>query len=242
MEHTVKEARDAAEKAAKSALDLLGIGKSDPFPHLSEEERVMRRKLRAHGRQLGDIRDPKTKTQEIARLVEEVAYEHWHRMLFARFLAENNLLMYPDPIDPVAVTLEECEDLALDEGAKDGWELASRYAARMLPQIFRPDSPVFSVELSPEHQQNLEMLVAYLPREVFFASDSLGWVYQVLPDLPGEVHDLGLVHGDQGVVDGQIDPCLLGHDIRRGLRGHLAERVAGDNAEGLFFLPATPVG
>ena len=70
------------------------------------------------------------------RLVEEVAYEHWHRMLFARFLAENNLLMYPDPTNPVPVTLEECEDMAAKEGAKNGWELAARFATRMLPQIF----------------------------------------------------------------------------------------------------------
>ena len=85
-------------------------------------------------------------------LIEEVAYEHWHRMLFARFLAENNLLMYPDPDDPVAVTLEECEDLVADEGAANGWELSARFAARMLPQIFRPDSPVFQLSLPPEHQ------------------------------------------------------------------------------------------
>jgi hypothetical protein len=178
LERTVKDARDVSEKAAKSSLNQLGVGEATPFPHLSEEYRILRRKLRAHGRQLGDLRNPKVETQEIDRLVEEVAYEHWHRMLFARFLAENSLLMYPDPVDPVAVTLEECEDLAFDEGAKDGWELASRYAARMLPQIFRPDLPVFLIELSPEHQQKLEMLVADLPREVFFASDSLGWVYQ----------------------------------------------------------------
>ena len=25
----------------------------------------------------------------------EIAYEHWHRMLFARFLAESNLLVRP---------------------------------------------------------------------------------------------------------------------------------------------------
>lgn len=112
------------------------------------------------------------------RLIEEVAYEHWHRMLFARFLAENNLLMYPDPDEPVAVTLEECEDLAADEEAQNGWELAARFAARMLPQIFRPDSPVFQLVLPPEHQQKLERLVADLPPEVFTASDSLGWVYQ----------------------------------------------------------------
>jgi len=178
LERTVREARDIAEAAARASLEQLGVGAPVPFAYLSQEERDLRKKLRAHGRQLGDVRDPKTEAQEIVRLVEEVAYEHWHRMLFARFLAENNLLMYPDPVEPVAVTLEECEDLAADEGVKNGWELAARFAARMLPQIFRPDSPVFQLFLPPEHQQKLERLLADLPSEVFSASDSLGWVYQ----------------------------------------------------------------
>ncbi len=86
--------------------------------------------------------------------------------------------MYPDPNEPVPVTLEECEDLAVDEGATNGWELAARFASRMLPQIFRIDSPVFQLSLPPEHQQKLERLLADLPPEVFTASDSLGWVYQ----------------------------------------------------------------
>ena len=177
LEKTVKEARDVAESAALAALNQLGVGQAKPDGHLSEEEKALRRRLRVHGRQLGDRRDPKGE-QEISRLIEEVAYEHWHRMLFARFLAENNFLMYPDPDDPVAITMEECEDLAADEGAANGWELAARYAARMLPQIFRLDSPVFQLTLPPEHQQKLEHLVTDLPLEVFTASDSLGWVYQ----------------------------------------------------------------
>jgi len=178
LERTVKEARDVAEAAARAALEQLGVGEAEPFKHLSMEDRELRRKLRIHGRQLGDARNATTEVQEIDRLVEEVAYEHWHRMLFARFLAENNLLMYPDPADPVAVTLEECEDLAADEGARNGWELASRFASKMLPQIFRPESPVFQLTLPPEHQQKLERLVAGLSPAVFTASDSLGWVYQ----------------------------------------------------------------
>src|SRR5262245_46437630 len=140
LEHTIKEAREVSEAAARAALEQLGVGEASPFTHLSEDERVLRRRLRAHGRQLGDALNG-GKVQTMEHLVEETAYEHWHRMLFARFLAENNLLMYPDPDDPVAVTLEECEDLAADEGAANGWELAARFAARMLPQIFRPDSP-----------------------------------------------------------------------------------------------------
>lgn len=178
LERTVKDARDSAEAAARVALEHLGVGEATYPAYLTDDEKELRRKLRIHGRQLGDNRDQKAETQEIERLIEEVAYEHWHRMLFARFLAENNLLMYPDPVNPVALTLEECEDLAADEGAKNGWELAARFAARMLPQIFRPDSPVFRLALPPEHQQNLERLVADLPNEVFIASDSLGWVYQ----------------------------------------------------------------
>lgn len=178
LERTVKNARDIAEAAARAALEQLDVGEAAAFAHLSETERELRRKLRVHGRQLGDARNAQTEAQDIDRLVEEVAYEHWHRMLFARFLAENNLLMYPDPNDPVAVTLEECEDLAADEGAANGWELAARFAAHMLPQIFRLDSPVFQLALPPEHQQKLERLVTELPRETFTASDSLGWVYQ----------------------------------------------------------------
>ncbi|AKO52001.1 restriction endonuclease subunit M [Marinobacter psychrophilus] len=177
LERAVKSARDTAENGAGAALGQLGVADPTPAAHLGDAERDLRRRLRAHGRQLGDSLNG-GKIQSMDRLVEEVAYEHWHRMLFARFLAENNLLMYPDPDDPVAITLEECGDLAADEGAANGWELAARYAARMLPQIFRLDSPVFQLTLPPEHQQKLEHLVSSLPLEVFTASDSLGWVYQ----------------------------------------------------------------
>jgi hypothetical protein len=94
------------------------------------------------------------------------------------FWQKTTYIMYPDPEGPVAISLEECEDLAKDEGAANGWELAARYAAGMLPQIFRLDSPIFQVPLAPEHQQKLERLLAGLPHNVFTASDSLGWVYQ----------------------------------------------------------------
>lgn len=177
LERDIKKARGIAETAARAALEQLGVGEAAPFEYLNEDSRALRRKLRAHGRQLGDPLHSDN-VQELDRLIEEVAYEHWHRMLFARFLAENDLLMYPDPDDPVAITLEECNDLATEEGAVTGWELAARFASHMLPQIFRLDSPVFQLMLPAEHQQQLEQLVAGLPQEIFRASDSLGWVYQ----------------------------------------------------------------
>ena len=54
-----------------------------------------------------------SQTTGFTLLVEEVAYVQWHRMLFARFLDENNLLMHPTG---VAVTLEDCEELAARRG------------------------------------------------------------------------------------------------------------------------------
>jgi len=142
---------------------------------MSAERRDLRVRLRARARQLGDKLDQRTREHGIEHLVADCAYEHWHRMLFARFLAENQVLMHPDG---VPVTLDECEELASEEGAADGWELASWYAAKMLPQIFRPGSPIFEIKLSPETVRALKKLVDELPPEVFKASDSLGWVYQ----------------------------------------------------------------
>src|ERR1035438_8117661 len=96
-------------------------------------------------------------------------------MLFARFLAENNLLIEPDM--GVAVSLEECKELAKD--AKTNlWTLAGRYAQRMLPEIFRADDPVLQVPLAREDQLKLEELLDALAPDTFTASDSLGWCYQ----------------------------------------------------------------
>lgn len=179
LEKTVKAARTIAELAANAALEQLGVGHDKPEAFLNDAEKVLRNRLRTHGKQLGDERDSKSSNptygkQAVQHLVQEVAYEHWHRMLFARFLADNDLLMY----DGVAVTLEECDELAADEGVKSGWELAGKLAARMLPQVFKPGSPVFSLTFAPEHQSELERLLKDLANDVFKASDSLGWVYQ----------------------------------------------------------------
>jgi N-6 DNA Methylase len=96
-------------------------------------------------------------------------------MLFARFLAENHLLMHPDG---VAVSLEECEELAKAEGAPNGFVLAAKYASRMLPEVFRVDDVLLEIQFPPEQRIPLEKLLAGLPRETFVADDSLGWVYQ----------------------------------------------------------------
>lgn len=175
LEKTVLAARQSAEKGAREALERLAVGAGEPFVEMSPVARALRNRLRARGRQLGDTLDPRAGKQTLEHLTAELAYEYWHRMLFTRFLAENHLLMHPDGI---AVSLDECQELAPEEGAPDGWTLAAWYAARMLPQIFRPDDPVLQVALAPEHRYELEKLLSALPSDVFTADDSLGWVYQ----------------------------------------------------------------
>ena len=111
----------------------------------------------------------------MGRLAHEVAYEHWHRMLFARFLAENGLLV--EPAHEVPVSLHECRDIAR-ESRRDIWAVAAEFATAMLPRIFRPDDPSLAVRLPPEVQRELERTLAGLPSAVFLADDALGWTYQ----------------------------------------------------------------
>lgn len=183
LETTVIKAREVAERAADQALARLSVGDAKAADFLTDEQKQLRNRLRAHGRQLGDIKQSNGQ-QSTGKLVAEVAYEHWHRMLFARFLEQNQLLMYDQH---TALTLAECNelvkepDIARDEQearCTSGWELAGVLASKMLPQIFRIDSPVFELELAPEHQRSLEQLVTGLALETFQAQDSLGWVYQ----------------------------------------------------------------
>lgn len=174
LENTVIKAREIAEQAAAEALARLCVGDAKPADYLDADQRVLRNRLRAHGRQLGDLRSSNGQ-QETRRLCSEIAYEHWHRMLFARFLEQNHLLMYDEH---TALTLDECQELAADEGCADGWELAGKLAAKMLPQVFREGSPALAVTLAFNHVRELEKLIAGLDPDTFQAADSLGWVYQ----------------------------------------------------------------
>jgi hypothetical protein len=138
LEKTVEKARDIVEVAVAETLTRLGVSDGNAPSYLSEAERKLRTRLRAHSRQLGDVLNKDLGKQEVELLINEMAYEHWHRMLFARFLEQSDLLMYEPGTH---VTLDECFELAEEEeDCKDGWELAGRLAEKMLPQIFRADS------------------------------------------------------------------------------------------------------
>ncbi|MEY8198461.1 MAG: N-6 DNA methylase [Colwellia sp.] len=174
LESTVIKARDIIEQAAREAIERLGIQEGSAPGYLTEAETKLRVQLRAHGRHLGDLKSANGE-QEIELLISEAAYEHWHRMLFARFLEQNNLLMYDASTH---VTLEECSELAADEGFANGWAYVGHLASKMLPQVFRQDSAVLQLELTLEHVRSLEQLIEKLDPQTFQAQDSLGWVYQ----------------------------------------------------------------
>ena len=176
LEKTVKDARLMAEEGAQDAIRRLGVADNKAPSYLNDDEKDFRRRLRAHARALGDVFDKSNETQETKRLIEAAAYAHWHRMLFARFLAERGLLRNPEY--DVPVSLEDCRELAEAEGLTDPWDIAERYAASMLPAVFRIDDPVLSIELDPVQTQELHRLVTQLDAEVFQAEDSLGWTYQ----------------------------------------------------------------
>lgn len=147
-------------------MRALGVLDADPPAHLSEEDRDLRKALCAKRDQLG----------QLELLVADCAYEQWHRLLFARFLAENNLLVHPQFGAPV--TLAECAELAAQLGEPDAWAVAGRFATEILPGIFRLDDPSVRLRLAPEGRLALEEIVEGIPTETFVADDSLGWVYQ----------------------------------------------------------------
>lgn len=174
LEAAVKQARKFAETGAYEALRSLAVDHPEPFVHMDSDQRSLRNILRSKARLLGDELMA-TGEQKIDHLTYELGYETWHKMLFAKFLEANGLLMHPDG---VAVTLEDCEELSREEHFADKWDAAAEYASKMLPAIFRPEDPLMKVRFAPNDRIKLEEIIAALDDVIFVADDALGWVYQ----------------------------------------------------------------
>jgi hypothetical protein len=174
LESAVKQARKVAEQGAYNALHAMAVDHAEPFAHMDATERSLRNSLRSKARLLGDELKANSE-QAIHHLSYELAYETWHKMLFAKFLEANHLLMHPDG---VAVTMEDCEELGKEEGYADKWDAAANYASRMLPAIFRVDDPLMKVGYATDDRIKLESIIEGLENSIFTADDALGWVYQ----------------------------------------------------------------
>ena len=113
LENTTAAARVLAESACRAALENLAV---------HEKEYREPHECRISGSCAIDcarvdvpsgipaIRGPAL--QDIHHLTELAAYEHWHRLLFTRFLTENHLLITDEANGSQPITLEECEELA----------------------------------------------------------------------------------------------------------------------------------
>lgn len=175
LDGAVQRARTAAERAAGNALRALAVAEPSRPSYLKDDDNTLRLALREKARQLGD--DTARSGADLTSLVREVAYEQWHRLLFARFLEVNGLLRHPDFRD-TSLTLDDCADLADDLGEPDGWSVAARFSSEILPGVFRLDDPAVQVRFATEHRLELEQILLSIPTEVFVTEDALGWVYQ----------------------------------------------------------------
>jgi len=174
LESAVKQARKLSESGARNALKAIAVDNPEPFPHMNPEQRSLRNRLRTKARLLGDEL-PSSGHQQIDHLTYELAYEYWHKMLFAKFLEANGLLMHPDG---VSITMEECEELAKEAGYIDKWDTAASFASKMLPAIFRSEDPLMQMSFAPNDRIKLEEIIDGLDNYIFTANDALGWVYQ----------------------------------------------------------------
>jgi hypothetical protein len=199
LEAAVKQARRIAESGGLNALQGLAINNPEPFTHMSAEQRTLRNSLRTKARLLGDVLLADG-TQNINHLSYELAYETWHKMLFAKFLETNDLLMHPDG---VAVTMEDCEELAKEEGFVNKWDAAAGYASKMLPAIFRTDDPLMQVAYATDERIKLEEIIDALENQIFIADDALGWVYQFWQS---DAKDAINASGDK--IDGEKLPAV----------------------------------
>lgn len=175
LDAQTQRAREAAQRAAEDALRALAVGEPSRPAFLSEEQNGLRLALRDKGRQLGD--DTSRAGATLTNLVHDVAYEQWHRLLFARFLEVNELLRHAEYRD-IPLSLEDCGDFAPDLGEPDAWAVAARFASEILPGVFRLTDPAVQVRFAAEHRNALERLLLEIPAEVFTTEDALGWVYQ----------------------------------------------------------------
>lgn len=115
LESAIKQAREIAEDGARKALEALAVHEPDPYRHMNEGQRNLRRKLRAQARQLGDGESLSRRgAYEIKHLVEKLAYDQWHRLLFAAFCWRTISLSRPNMACPcrwaIAKNLPRCLD------------------------------------------------------------------------------------------------------------------------------------
>ncbi|MDR1036702.1 MAG: hypothetical protein LBT40_09055 [Deltaproteobacteria bacterium] len=177
LEKFVECAYSNAKKAARDELGRLGVNDLSPPPDLTFGEIEFRLRLRCHGRRLGDALDGGKKGME--RLLDEATYERFHRVLFARHLAERGILMRSGEEGPVSVSLEDCGMMAAEMGEPDGLSVAAGLAEEMLPEIFLPEYATSRLPLPKKGREEIQKGLEKMSRNVVMSSDSLSYVFHM---------------------------------------------------------------
>ena len=86
------------------------------------------------------------------------------------------LLLHPQFRAPV--TLEDCEELAAELGEPDGWAVAARFAAEILPGSSASTIPVCAFVSRPKGAFALEEILTVCRRRCSSRTTRSGWVYQ----------------------------------------------------------------
>ncbi len=159
--------RRVAESASLAVLEGLGVFADRRPEHLDDAQAKLRVGLRAKWRQLGG--GPRAVGCGVC----------------VRAVASVVVCPVPRREQPVAASgvrgagvVGGVRGARPELGEPDGWSVAARFAAAILPGIFRLDDPCVRLRLAPEGREPLEEILAGLPAEVFVADDALGWVYQ----------------------------------------------------------------
>ena len=175
LDNAVQLGRRLAERGARNTLTHLAVADERLPSYLTDDGlRALRRDLRDKAKQLAGTQV--VTDEAITLLISEVAYEQWHRLLFARFLEVNGLLR--DPASGATVTLEDCAELAEHFEEPDAFSLAARFASEILPGVFRLTDPTVRLRLAPDDLGALEIVVQGIASVILTAEDALGWVYQ----------------------------------------------------------------
>ena len=137
LENTTAAARVLAESACRAALENLAVHEKEARKHMSAEQRQLRNRLRARGRALGDAsrsthRHSRTSTISPNSPPMSTGTDSCSPVS----LTENHLLITDEANGSQPITLEECEELAPELKARDGFDLACRFASLTPPWRF----------------------------------------------------------------------------------------------------------
>ncbi len=175
LARTVGEVRRICDRVVRESLDELTFRESrDRLDSPLERRRSQKELLDALCDLIScDVQD--LDLTVIDDLTSKCAFQLWHTRFFARFLAENDLLVDVD--GGRSISLAECEKLA-NTSSSGKWQIVLEFASKMLPETIQLGHPAFRLPGLSKLLRRIDALLDLLPHQLFLTTDALGWAYQ----------------------------------------------------------------